>query len=150
MGVTQFAMMSGQFRRKGVKKLINRSGSDGEGSTYELLVRASSRIAVCGVVAQYRVADAGEFSPPKSSTQLAIPDTELRSYGNVFFKLIGLHKQFFCSVDRYHLLSLNATWVIHPEMLSELQKPIAEYRPALYGAKNAEDIAGLEIFLEYP
>lgn len=40
---------------------MNRSGCDGEGSTFELLVRARLRIATCGVVAQCRLADAGEF-----------------------------------------------------------------------------------------
>lgn len=40
---------------------MNRSGGDGEGGALELLVRTRLRIAVGGVVAQDRIADAGKL-----------------------------------------------------------------------------------------
>jgi len=42
---------------------------------------------------------------------------------------------------------LTRLWLIHPEILPEFPKPLSEYLAALYGARNAEDIADLEILV---
>ncbi len=51
---------------------MKRSGGNGEGGAFELLVRARLRIAIAGMVTQYRIADAGKFIGQRAGSLVVI------------------------------------------------------------------------------
>lgn len=42
---------------------------------------------------------------------------------------------------------LTRFWILHPDLFPDFPKSVAEYLVELYGARNAEQIADLEILL---